>query len=67
MDIQLATRTGVVVTAEIRDSDGGRGGEVVVRQVDTSDLASVRKFATEILETEKVLHVLVATSSLFLV
>ncbi|XP_068226646.1 retinol dehydrogenase 12-like [Palaemon carinicauda] len=34
-------------------------GQVYVKQLDTSDLASVRKFAKEIIDTEKELHILV--------
>ncbi|XP_068231279.1 retinol dehydrogenase 11-like isoform X2 [Palaemon carinicauda] len=34
-------------------------GQVFVKQLDTSDLASVRKFAKEIIDTEKELHILV--------
>ncbi|XP_068231303.1 retinol dehydrogenase 11-like [Palaemon carinicauda] len=34
-------------------------GQIFVKQLDTSDLASVRKFAKEIIDTEKELHILV--------
>lgn len=37
----------------------GDVGEISVRHLDTSDLASVRTFATDVLETEKAIHVLV--------
>ncbi|XP_042225109.1 retinol dehydrogenase 11-like [Homarus americanus] len=46
------------VAAWIREAEGSVG-EVVVRELDTSDLASVRQFANEILLTEKSLHILV--------
>lgn len=36
--------------------------EVAVRRLDTSDLASVRTFAKEVLDTEKAIHVLVGAS-----
>ncbi|MPC30848.1 Retinol dehydrogenase 11 [Portunus trituberculatus] len=39
-------------------SEGTARGEVVVRHLDTSDLSSVRKFAKEVLETEKAINVL---------
>ena len=46
-------------TGELK-SEGSARGEVVLRRVDTSDLSSVRKFAKEVLETEKAIHVLVS-------
>ncbi|KAG0719932.1 Retinol dehydrogenase 12 [Chionoecetes opilio] len=45
--------------AEVRGSARSRG-EAVVRCLDTSDLASVRKFAEKILQEEEKLHVLVS-------
>ncbi len=38
----------------------GGVGEVVVRHLDLSDLASVRTFAKEVLDEEKAIHVLVS-------
>lgn len=48
-------------TTEELWADTGRGGEVAVRHLDISDLASVRSFAKEVLDTEKAIHVLVGT------
>lgn len=44
--------------AEVRASARGRG-EAVVRHLDTSDLASVRRFADKILREEEKLHILI--------
>ncbi|XP_050701475.1 retinol dehydrogenase 12-like [Eriocheir sinensis] len=44
--------------AEVRIHARGKG-EAVVRQVDTSDLASVRRFAARILKEEERLHLLI--------
>ncbi|KAK8740628.1 hypothetical protein OTU49_003001 [Cherax quadricarinatus] len=46
------------VATEIRVATNYRG-EVEVRRLDTSDLASVRAFAKKILENEKSLHILI--------
>ncbi|MPC30845.1 Retinol dehydrogenase 11 [Portunus trituberculatus] len=48
---------GCKVAGELQSEGNGRG-QVVVRHLDTSDLSSVRKFAKEVLETEKAIHVL---------
>ncbi|XP_050738272.1 retinol dehydrogenase 13-like [Eriocheir sinensis] len=40
-------------------ADARGAGEVVVRHLDTSSLASVRTFAKEVLDTEKAIHVLI--------
>ncbi|XP_050738479.1 uncharacterized protein LOC127009427 [Eriocheir sinensis] len=48
---------GARVAGELR-ADVGSVGEVVVRHLDTSNLASVRTFAKEVLDTEKAIHVL---------
>ncbi|KAK8745285.1 hypothetical protein OTU49_000112, partial [Cherax quadricarinatus] len=45
------------VAEDIKKTTGNT--DVVVRQVDTSDLTSVRKFAEDILRTETALHILV--------
>lgn len=52
------TNTQVFATGELRTDVGG-SGEVVIRYLDTSDLASIRTFAKEVLDSEKAIHVLV--------
>lgn len=47
------------VIRELR-ADAVSVGEVVVRRLDTSDLASVRTFAKEVLAAEKAINVLVS-------
>nr|XP_053631917.1 retinol dehydrogenase 11-like isoform X1 [Cherax quadricarinatus] len=50
------------VAEDIKKTTGNK--DVVVRQVDTSDLTSVRKFAKDILNTETALHILVNNAGL---
>ncbi|XP_050701453.1 retinol dehydrogenase 12-like [Eriocheir sinensis] len=50
--------------AEVRVYARGKG-EAVVRQLDTSDLASVRSFAARILKEEEKLHVLINNAGIF--
>nr|XP_045587756.1 retinol dehydrogenase 14-like [Procambarus clarkii] len=53
------------VAAEISKAAGSGAGDLIVRQLDTSDLASVRKFAEEILQTEKALHILINNAGIY--
>ncbi|XP_050738271.1 retinol dehydrogenase 12-like [Eriocheir sinensis] len=49
---------GTRVAGELR-ADVGDVGELVVRHLDTSDLASVRTFAKEVLDAKEAIHVLI--------
>ncbi|XP_045133492.1 retinol dehydrogenase 12-like [Portunus trituberculatus] len=55
---------GCKVAGELQSEGNGRG-QVVVRHLDTSDLSSVRKFAKEVLETEKAIHVLINNAGIY--
>lgn len=51
-----------IIADDMIKATGNR--EVVVRELDTSDLQSVRRFAREVLHTESNIHILVCFSTL---